>query len=259
MNETTNTMYTVKQLADLAGVSVRTLHYYDEIGLLEPSYVGENGYRYYEDAALFRLQQILLYRELDLSLAEIREILDAPDFDLVSALQGHRAALEARIHRLKGLIRTIDMTIANVTGGVEMSKKKLFTGFTEEEEKRYAQEARERWGAENVDLSYQRWKSYSPEQRKQILAEGGANYQALADLIGEDPASEEVQQVIGRWHQHLRYFYEPTIDLLRGLGNLYNDDPDFNRTISQFHPDLPAFMREAINIYCDRLEAEQQT
>ena len=87
MNETTNTMYTVKQLADLAGVSVRTLHYYDEIGLLEPSYVGENGYRYYEDAELFRLQQILLYRELDLSLAEIREILDAPDFDLVSALQ----------------------------------------------------------------------------------------------------------------------------------------------------------------------------
>lgn len=259
MDEKVTTLYTVKQLADIAGVSVRTLHYYDEIGLLEPAYVGENSYRYYADDDLFRLQQILLYRELDLSLAEIKEILDAPDFDLVSALQEHRAALEARMRRLRGLIRTVDMTIANVTGGVAMSKKKLFTGFTEEEEKKYAQEARDRWGAESVDRSYKRWNSYSAEQRQQILAEGGANYQALAELIGEDPASPAVQQVIGRWHQHLRYFYEPTVDLLRGLGDLYNDDPEFNKTIAQFDPGLPAFMREAINIYCDRLEVGEQS
>ncbi len=86
-------MYTVKQLSDLAGISVRTLHYYDEIGLLRPSKVGENGYRYYDDAALLRLQQILLYREMGLELAQIKPILDSPDFDLLDALRTHRRAL----------------------------------------------------------------------------------------------------------------------------------------------------------------------
>ena len=98
-------MYTVKQLSNLAGVSVRTLHYYDEIGLLKPSSVGKNGYRYYTDEALFRLQQILFFREMDLDLPQIKQILEGRDFDLVTALQSHRHSLQEKMDRLQTLIR----------------------------------------------------------------------------------------------------------------------------------------------------------
>ncbi|NUQ55782.1 MAG: MerR family transcriptional regulator, partial [Dehalococcoidia bacterium] len=104
-------VYTVKQLADLAGITVRTLHHYDAIGLLRPSDVGANGYRYYDEAAVFRLQQILLYRELGLELAQIKDVLDSPDFDLAAALRSHRAALEAKLNRMSELIRTVDRTL----------------------------------------------------------------------------------------------------------------------------------------------------
>src|SRR5678815_5477992 len=101
-------MYTVKQLSDLADITVRTLHHYDEIDLLKPSKVGANGYRYYDDAALLRLQQILFYREIGLELMQIKDILDSPDFDLLSALRSHRAAIQEKTKRLNSLISTID-------------------------------------------------------------------------------------------------------------------------------------------------------
>lgn len=246
--------YTVKQLADLAGVSVRTLHYYDEIGLLKPSWVGENDYRYYEETAVLRLQQILFFRELDLSLQEIREILDRPDFDLVMMLGAHRAGLEARIQRLQGLIKTIDGTIHHLSGDVKMSEKRLFAGFSAEEEKRYEQEARQIWGDEEVGASYKRWNSYTPHQKEQIKAEGGAIYSELAAMTGQDPADPVVQQLIARWYRHLGHFYEPTVERLRGLGQLYVDHPDFARNFRELHPDLPEFMREAITIYCQTLD-----
>jgi DNA-binding transcriptional MerR regulator len=248
--------YTVKQLADLAGVSVRTLHYYDEIGLLSPSRVGKNGYRYYNDETLFRLQQILFYRELDFSLGEIETILGLPGFDLVEALQAHRAGLQSKVQRLHGLIKTIDNTILYLTGEAEMSERGLFTGFSEEEEKRYESEARQRWGDEQVSPSYQRWNHYTPEQKEKIKAEGEAIHIDLATEIENDqsPNSPGVQATIARWHQHMRYFYEPSAKRLRGLGKLYIDHPDFAKKFRALHPELPEFMRDAIDHYCDRLE-----
>jgi DNA-binding transcriptional MerR regulator len=246
--------YTVKQLSDLAGVSVRTLHYYHEIGLLNPSRVGQNGYRYYEQEAVFRLQQILFLRELDLSLNEVKAIVDMPDFDLLAALQAHRDGLEIKIRRLRGLIKTIDSTILHLAGEVEMSEKQFFAAFTEREEKRYQQEARQKWGEEEVSTSYKRWNGYTPQQKEKIKAESQAIYHNLVSVMGQGPASPEVQQVIGRWHQHLRYFYEPSAERLRGLAQLYNEHPDFARTFSELHPDLPAFMREAIEYYCHNLD-----
>jgi MerR family transcriptional regulator, thiopeptide resistance regulator len=112
-------MYTVKQLSNLAGVSVRTLHYYDEIGLLKPASVGQNGYRYYQDGDLFRLQQILFFREMDLGLLQIKEIVDHPDFDLVAALREHRHALQAKIDRMQTLIHTVDSTIMHLVGEIK--------------------------------------------------------------------------------------------------------------------------------------------
>ena len=127
-------MYTVKQLGELAGVSVRTLHYYDEIGLLEPSSYGDNGYRQYDEDALFRLQQVLFYRELEFSLSEIAEIIEEPDFNVLESLQLHKQALQGETKRLKTLIQTIDKTMEHMKGKLEMSNREIFDGFTEEQQ-----------------------------------------------------------------------------------------------------------------------------
>ncbi len=247
-------VYTVKQLSDLAGVSVRTLHYYDEIELLKPSSVGENGYRYYADDEVLRLQQILFFRELAFSLQAIRTILDDPAFDVVTALHAHREALQDRVRRLYNLIQTVDSTILHLMGEVNMSKKKLFAGFSAEEEERYRLEAREQYGAETVDASYKRWNSYTPQKKEQVMAEGQAIYVDIVASMDKGASSPEIQQMIARWHQHLRYFFEPSVEVLRGLGQHYVEHPDFARNLRDIHPDLPEFMREAITTYCDRLE-----
>ncbi len=246
-------MYTVKQLSELAGVSIRTLHYYDEIALLKPSAVGDNGYRYYGEEALYRLQQILFFREMDLGLLQIKDMVDNQDFDLVAALNQHRDALQAKIDRLQNLIQTVDSTILHLVGEVEMSKKQLFTAFNEEEEKRYAQEAAEAYGEERVRESYKRWNSYSQQQKQQIGEEGNAVYADLIEAMPKGADSPDVQAILVRWHQHLRYFYEPTPEILRGLGQLYNSHPDFIANFQKLHPDLPAFLEQAIAVYCDKL------
>ncbi|MCL4487048.1 MAG: MerR family transcriptional regulator [Chloroflexi bacterium] len=242
--------YTVKQLADLAGVSVRTLHYYDEIELLAPASVGENGYRRYDEAGLLRLQQILFFRQLDFRLDEIKAILDRPDFDLLQALQGHRAELEKRSANLERLIRTVDLTIARLKGELNVSDGDLFVGFDEEKQAQYAQEARRRWGSSEVDASAKLWSGYSAEKKTTILSEGEAIRRDLQAAMSKGPTSPEVQQIVARWHQHLRYFYEPSIERLRGLGQLYVDDPDFRATYSKLDPKLPEFFRDAIAFYC---------
>ena len=248
-------MYAVKQLSDLAGVSVRTLHYYDEIGLLRPSAVSENGYRHYDENAVLKLQQILFYREMGLGLLQIKDLLDAPDFDLVAALQSHREELQARIERLQALMTTVDSTIMHLVGEVDMSKKQLFAGFSEEKQKQYEAEIANdpRYDQNKVKESQRKWKSYSAEQKDQIKAEGSAIYTDLIAAMGKGAASPEVQAIMARWHQHLRYFYEPTPEILRGLGQMYNQHPDFIANFQQMHPDLPAFLEQAVTRYCDVL------
>ena len=251
-------MYAVKQLSDLAGVSVRTLHYYDEIDLLKPSAVSENGYRHYDEAAVLKLQQILFYREMGLGLLQIKDLLDSPNFDLVTALQSHREELQARIERLQALIHTVDSTILHLVGEIDMSKKQLFAGFSEEKQKQYEAEIANdpRYDQNKVKESQRNWKSYSTAQKEQIKAEGGAIYTDLIAVIDKGAASPEVQAIMARWHQHLRYFYEPTPEILRGLGQMYNQHPDFIANFQQMHPDLPAFLEQAVTHYCETLVPE---
>jgi DNA-binding transcriptional MerR regulator len=259
LSEGDEAVYTVKQLSELAGVSVRTLHYYDEIGLLKPTSVGENGYRYYDDDAMLRLQQILLYREMELELLQIKDILDNPDFDLVSALKSHRVTMREKIKRLESLIQTVDNTIKHVTGEVKMSKRQLFEPFTDEQQKDYEREARLTYGPDNVNESIKRWKNYTQAQKLAIGEEGNQVYSDLVDAIeaGKPQQSEEVQAIMARWHNHLRYFYEPTLDILRGLGELYNSHPGFIANFKKIHPDLGEYMRVAINQYVDDLETAE--
>lgn len=252
-------MYTVKQLSDLAGVSVRTLHYYDEIGLLKPSSVGENSYRYYDDDAVLKLQQILFYREIGLELMQIKAILDSPEFDLLAALRSHRTVLQEKVNRLQSLIGTVDSTIMHLAGEVDMSKKKLFQGFSDKQQKQYEREARLQWGPDKVNESIRRWEGYSKAERKAIQEEGGRVYLELVAAMkaGKTAESADVHEILSRWHQHIYHFYEPTLEILRGLGQMYNEHPDFNAFFTQLHPELPAYLQETITQYVDDLETAE--
>lgn len=245
--------YTVKQLADLAGVSRRTLHHYDEVGLLKPAVQGSNRYRYYDETNALHLQQILFYRELGLSLAEIQDILSQPGFDVAQTLLSHKNELQKRVERLNRLIATVDKTILHVKGELEMSNEEIFSGFSEEQQEEYAQQARERWDPELVNQSMKLWKSYSPEKKQQVLDEGKAIYVDILTLMekGAAPESADVQACLVRWHQHMRYFYEPSWAILRGLGQGYAQDPQFRATFEKMHPDLPDYLNEAIQVYTE--------
>src|SRR3954454_11351213 len=122
--------YTVKQVARMSGVSVRTLHFYDETGLLKPAYLGANGYRFYEEPQLLILQQILFYRELGFELKQIKRILGRADFEKVAALQSHRKVLQKSLARTHRLIETIDKTIEHLKGTKKMKNKEMFAGFS---------------------------------------------------------------------------------------------------------------------------------
>lgn len=248
--------YTVKQLADLADVTPRTLHYYDEIGLLRPSSIGENNYRYYDDAAVLRLQQILFYRELDMSLEAIRSLLDSQGFDTEAALRQHREGLRRRVGRLNQLIDTVDKTLLHLKGEKTMSANELFAGFDDETQARYEQEASEMYDPQIVKDTSRRWKAYTAEDKSRIMAEGGAIYRELAGMIDRDPNDGDVQTAVGRWHQHLRAFYEPTPAIMRGLGNAYEESPEFAAFFAAIHPGLPVFLRRAIDCYVDNPAAE---
>lgn len=245
--------FTVKQLADLSGVTPRTLHYYDQIGLLSPARDPHNGYRIYQRPALLRLQQILFLRELGFSLEDIQAILDQPGFDLLPALEAHRLALTERRERLDRLLDTIERTISHLKGNIEMDHKEFFEGFSEEKQKEYEEVIRQRYGEEQLSQSQKRWGSYSEEKKRQVMEEGRENYRRLVEAMPFGPASPQAQEGIARWHQHLRNFYEPAPEILLGLADAYNEDPEFAAFFQHFHPDLASFMRQAIQIYCSRL------
>jgi DNA-binding transcriptional MerR regulator len=242
-------LYTVKQLSKLAGVSIRTLHYYDHVGLLNPSWRSGNGTRHYEEHALLKLQQILFYRELDLSLDGIKVILNHKDFDALTALRSHKAALLGRVERLRLLLGTVDKTIAHLEGNETMNMKGLFEGFSEKEQEQYALEAEQMYDPETVRASNRKWKATPPTEKERILAEGNALYLALVAALPEKPDSAGVQELIARWHQHLQNFWSPNGQQLLLLADGYNDDPRFRANFDRMHPKLAEFMRAAVKVY----------
>lgn len=244
------TKYTVKQFATLAGVTPRTLHYYDEIGLLQPDAVGENGYRYYGDEAVLRLQQILFFRELDFSLEQIKANLNRPDFDLLHALEGHKRALLAQVERKNRLIHTIDQTVLHLQGEIEMSKKDFYSGFDEEQQKQYEVEVRARWGDEALART-KPWNEYTAEEKNAILADLNKIGLGVAANMEKGIASPEVQQWIDRWYRAInQYFYECSLDVFEALGHGYVEDARFTATYEAIRPGMAAFMDQAMTYYC---------
>ena len=241
--------YTVGKLAKLAGVSVRTLRHYDSIGLLKPDSVLHNGYRVYNQKSLLRLQQVLLYKELDLELSQIKEILDNPGFDALKALSGHRKNLTQKIARLQAIVATVDETIEHLKGLKTMNDKDLFGGLTDRQQDEYAKEAEKRWDARTVQESNAKWKAMSGDKKQAIIDEGNQIYADFAKAIGSDVSSPEVTRLVERWRAHLEHFWKPDLDALLGLADLYNDDPRFKENISKVDPKLPEFIREAVRSY----------
>lgn len=242
-------MLTVKQVSKLAHITTRTLHYYDQIGLFKPDFIGDNGYRYYSDESLLKLQQILFYRELDLPLEQIKEIINRKDYDLQEALEEHKHQLGRRIKHIEHLIATVDQTLKFIKGEEKMNKKVLFEAFNEKEQEKMQQEALQMYDPETVKESYKKWKKYSDNEKQRIADEGNAVYQSFVDAMSKGPDSVEAQESVQRWRNHMNYFWTPGEDQLLGLTDLYNDDPRFRKNFDKIHPDLARFVKEAVIIY----------
>jgi DNA-binding transcriptional MerR regulator len=242
-------VYTIKKLAEQAGISVRTLHYYDDIGLLKPEFRSANGYRHYGEDALVRLQQILFFRELDFSLDEIKKIVSRPDFSVLEALESHRVLLKKRRQRLDELLTTVDRTVKKLKGKKEMSIKEYYKGFRDEQIEKYRQEVRERWGEKALADSEDRVMKMGKEQWSALQAEGGVIFQAIADNMAKGYDSPEVQAQVKKWRDWLEHFHHYSDEALLGLGRMYSEHPDFAAFYRKIDKDLPEFFTRAIDYY----------
>jgi MerR family transcriptional regulator, thiopeptide resistance regulator len=243
-------VYTVKKLADLAGVSVRTLHYYDEIGLLKPKSHSASGYRQYGEEAVVRLQQIMFFRELGFGLDEIRKIISQPDFDVLQALQSHRILLTKKAERINELLATVDKTIRKLRGETKMQIKEYYQGFSDEQIEKYRQEVRQRWGDDVLRASEARIIGMGKERFAALQAEGGSIFKAISDNMSKGFDSAEVQEQVAKWRQWLENFASYSDGAVLGLGQAYSQHLEFAKFFRKIHKDLPGFLTKAIEHYC---------
>ncbi|MHC0036240.1 MerR family transcriptional regulator [Pseudoneobacillus sp. C159] len=247
--------YTVQKLAILAGVSTRTLRYYDEIGILKPARVNSSGYRIYGQAEVDRLQQILFYRELGVGLESINEIVTAPAFNGANALREHREKLLEKRAQLDLLIQNVDKTIALTEGRITMSDKEKFKGFkkkmVEENESKYGKEIREKYGDDKVNASNAKLLNMTESEHAAVtkLAEEVQETLALAFETG-DPASELAQKAADLHKQWLCFYWkEYSKEAHAGLAQMYVDDERFTAYYDKNQPGTAEFLRDAIWIY----------
>lgn len=247
--------YTVQKLAHLAGVSSRTLRYYDEIGVLKPARTNSSGYRIYGQQEVDRLQQILFYRELGISLDQIKEIITAPAFDAADALREHREKLLEKRKQLDLLITNVEKTIASAEGRTTMSDKEKFEGFKkkmiEDNEEQYGKEIREKYGDETVDKSNAKLMNMTQEEHEAVtkLAEEVNSTLAQAMETG-DPAGELAQKAADLHKQWITFYWsEYSKEAHAGLGEMYVADERFKAYYDKIRPGAAEFLRDAINIY----------
>ena len=247
--------YTVKKLAGMSGVSVRTLHFYDEVGLLKPAYLGANGYRFYEEPQLLTLQQILFYRELGFELKQIKKILSRPDFDKVAALESHRKVLRKNLAQTRKLIVTIDKTIEHLKGKKEMKSQELFVGFDPKQQAKHEQYLIDRCGEgmrESIAQSKRKVKHWTKANWEKSGAAFAAICQDLVTLMGRQlPAdSREAQAVIRRHYEWLKQFWTPNRESYAGHSQLMVDS-DLRKAYEAYDPGLPEFAASAMKVFAE--------
>ncbi|WP_432774475.1 MerR family transcriptional regulator [Brevibacillus gelatini] len=247
--------YTVQKLGLLAGVSTRTLRYYDGIGLLKPARINSSGYRIYGQAEVDRLQQILFYRELGVSLEEIKEIVSSPTFDAVQALREHRAKLLEKRAQLDRLIANVELTLAQREGTKTMTDQQKFEGFKQQwiddNEKQYGQEIRAKYGDEQVDRSNRKLKEMTEEEYNRLEQLNQELYKTLEEAFATgDPGSELAQKAADLHRQWLSFYWDSySKEAHANVAQMYVDDPRFTAYYDKTQPGLAAFLRDAVVIY----------
>jgi len=247
--------YTVHKLAAIAGVSSRTLRYYDELGILKPARINSSGYRIYGQAEVDALQQILFYRELDVNLDKIKCIISASEFDVTSALKEHHHKLLEKRGQLDSLITNVEKTIAQKEGRTTMTDKEKFEGFKQnmidENEKTYGTEAREKYGNDAVNKSNEKVKGMTEAEYNEMTKLSSVVLQTLeAAFKTGNPAGELAQRTADLHRQWLCYFWETySKEAHAGLARMYVENPGFTAYYDKKQPGMAAFLRDAILIY----------
>lgn len=241
----------INDVAKLTGITVRTLHYYDEIGLLKPSKITDAGYRIYDEKNLETLQQILLFREMNFPLSEIKEIISNPKFDRIDALEKHKNLLIKKRQRLDNLINLVNNTIK---GENDMSFKEFDMTEIEATKKKYVKEVKERYGKTDAYKEYEvKTKNYDKDKWNGINSEANEIFKAFADNKGKAPESEEVQELVKRWQNHItKNYYNCTKEILASLGIMYVNDERFKENIDKSGEGTAEFMSKAIEVYCNK-------
>lgn len=247
--------YTVQKLGRLAGISGRTLRYYDEIGILKPARMNSSGYRIYGQSEVDRLQQILFYRELGVSLDQIKNIVTDPSFDGVAALIEHRQKLLAKREQIDHLLANVDKTIALKEGRMKMSDKDKFEGFKKNmidgNERTYGVEIREKYGNKVVEKSNEKVTNMTQEEHEAVrkLSEQLTETLAQAFEIG-DPASDIAQKAADLHKQWLTFYWSTySKEAHASLAQTYVDDERFTAYYDKEQPGTAEFLRDAIRIY----------
>jgi DNA-binding transcriptional MerR regulator len=241
---------TVGEVAALASVSVRTLHHYDDIGLLSPSERSGSGYRHYGDDDLATLQQVLFFKELGFGLGEITRIMHDPSFDRLEALRMQRRMLKDKSAQLGHMIEAVESALDATEGGVTLDAKDMFEAFGDFDPKEYEKEAEERWGgSDEYAESMRRTKRYTKEDWLKIRDEAGAVTLGLSNLMGEGvPADDPRAMDFAEEHrlQIDKWFYPCSYEIQVGLGQMYVADPRFAKNYGQVREGLAQYMCDAI-------------
>jgi len=250
--------YSVGRVADLSGVTIRTLHHYDEIGLLSPGGRSDAGYRVYEDSDLERLQRILFYRELGFTLKEISTIIDDPGTDAMGHLRRQRGLLVERIARFNAMVDAIDYEMEARTMDINLEPEERFEVFGDVRPEDHAEEAERRWGeTDSYKESNRRVSKYTKEDWLTLKAEAEEvqNRLAAAFEAGLAPDSEEAMAAAEAHRQHIsRWFYECTYEIHRGLTDMYVSDERFRSNYDTQTPGLAAYIKEAAHANAARAE-----
>lgn len=247
--------YTVQKLGLLAGVSTRTLRYYDEIDLLKPARINSSGYRIYGQPEVDRLQQILFYRELGVGLEEIKELVTSPSFDAVRSLKEHRKKLLEKRKQLDTLIANVDLTLAQQEGKLTMSDKQKFEGFKQklidDNENKYGEEIRAKYGDEQVDKANRKIKGMTEKQYAEVEQLTADVHNALAAAFATgDPAGELAQKAADLHRQWLCYYWDAySKEAHAGVAQMYVDDERFTAYYDKEQPGAAEFLRDAVLIY----------
>lgn len=247
--------YTVQKLAKMAGVSTRTLRYYHEVGILKPARINTSGYRIYGPKEVDRLQQILFFRELGVSLEDIKAIITSPNFDSVSALKDHHRKLLEKRKQLDLLISNVEKTIAASEGRTIMNDKEKFEGFkkmlVDENEQKYGKEIREKYGDEAVEKSNERFRNMSKSDYEAMTSLGVQVMETLAEAMKTgDPSSPLAQKAAELHRQWLSYHWpEYNKEAHANLAQMYVEDERFTAYYDRVQPGATKFLRDAIHIY----------